>query len=188
MLVVKWKFSPMRAKSAELPQIIEAARYGDSTAYDELLSRCYQPVLRYCRSMGNISDAEDLAQETFLRALKSKPFNSEVKNVEAFMIHIARFVCADFIRELNKTRKLDSKIRSHRIDLEEESEIDFEHEEILSALGEEMKEAFILTQLLGFSYDECAAIAEVPIGTVRSRVARARKTLQGSESLQASMA
>ncbi len=182
MSYVTWKLSAMRIKHAELPLIVEAARYGDSVAYNELVSRCFQPVRRYCSTMGSAHDAYDLAQETFLRALKSKSLTTEVTNLEAFMIYIAKNVCADYIREISKTRRLNSHNdytnADHAIP---EGETDYiECEELLNPLSSDMREAFVLTQLLGFSYEEVSKISEVPIGTVRSRVSRARDTLQSS--------
>jgi len=50
--------------------------------------------------------------------------------------------------------------------------------QLLSRLGLAQREAFVLTQLLGLSYEEAARSLEVPIGTIRSRVARARSELQ----------
>ena len=49
--------------------------------------------------------------------------------------------------------------------------------ELLDAIAPERREAFVLTQLLGFSYDAAADLCGVPIGTIRSRVARARTDL-----------
>jgi RNA polymerase sigma-70 factor (ECF subfamily) len=49
--------------------------------------------------------------------------------------------------------------------------------ELVDGLPAERREAFVLTQVLGCSYDEAARIAGVPVGTIRSRVARARETL-----------
>ncbi len=187
MSAVNWKLSALRVNRAELPVIIEAARYGDSFAYDELVSRCYQPVLRFCASMGSPSDAHDLAQETFLRALKSTSITTEVTNLEAFMIHIARCVCADFIRELGKARQLHAAMKAYNaqehMGTDEISSI--ECEQALTPLSPNMREAFVLTQLLGFSYEEVAQIVSAPIGTVRSRVSRARQILQLSQNSQA---
>lgn len=179
---VPWKLSPLRAKRAELPLIIEAARFGDAVAYDELISRCFQPVLRYCSAMGSPADAHDLAQETFLRALKSKSVVTDVTNLEAFMIHVARYVCADYVREIVKVRQLHSQLEQKTLthNTDEIETGDFEYEAMLSPLPDAMREAFVLTQLLGFSYQEVSDISKIPIGTVRSRVARARQLLQDS--------
>ena len=49
--------------------------------------------------------------------------------------------------------------------------------ELLDALPPERREAFLLTQLLGLPYAEAASVADCPVGTVRSRVARARQDL-----------
>lgn len=177
---VKWRATALRASKAELPQIVEAARFGDSVAYEEMVNRCYKPVHSYCSAMGSGFDADDLTQETFLRALKSTVETKEILNLEAFMIHIAKCVCADFIRQISKTRAIhDFSVSSfhQESDTLRNSE-QLEIEETLSVLCDSMREVFVLTQLLGFSYEECSAIASVPIGTIRSRVNRARSILQ----------
>ncbi len=180
---VNWKLSALRATRAELPLIIEAARYGDSVAYNELVSRCYQPVLRYCTTMGSHFDAHDLAQETFLRALKSTSLDTDVANLEAFMIHIARCVCADYVREISKTRQLHSAVCPHDTEraMTETDTTEIECVEMLSLLCDTMREAFVLTQLLGFTYEEASLIAKVPVGTIRSRVSRSREALQATQ-------
>lgn len=183
---MKWERSRRLNTCVALPQIIEAARYGDNTAYEEMVDRCYSPVLRYCKLMGSRSDAEDLTQETFLRALKSKSNFADINSLEAFMIHIAKYVCIDYVRQVSKTRRLHIELTSSKTndDYIETFTEAFDFESMLSQLCPSKRNSFVLTQLLGFSYEDCSEIENVPVGTVRSRVSRARTILQNQMELK----
>lgn len=180
MSYMKWRLSTPLNTGVALPQIVEAARFGDNTAYEEIVNRCYPPVLRYCRLMGSRTDAEDLTQETFLRALKNKSNFTDIKSLEAFMIHIAKCVCIDYVRQVSKTRKLHTELASTNVNdrYGDASTEDFDIESMLSKLSQSKRDSFVLTQLLGFSYEDCSEIEKVPVGTIRSRVSRAREILQ----------
>ena len=163
------------------PRLVEAARFGDQNAYEELLGRCYLPVKRYCAAIVSQDYADDLTQEVFLRALKSKIDRTSVKSIEGFMIHIAKFVCADFIKSKSKTLELKMIVKHNLVEPSfYEIESEDECSRILSHLSKDLKESFLLTQLLSFSYEECAEILNIPIGTVRSRVSRAKDSLRSS--------
>ena len=177
---MKLKVSTLKAKKLPLPILIEAARYGDSNAYEELLTRSYQSVYKYCCTMGSIDDALDLTQETYVRALKQKNIACDIKSVEGFLIHIARYVCCDYVRERVKTRSLTEKcMKQPQNDLFDDYDfIDDEIcEESLVNISSDHREAFVLTQILKFPYEESALILNIPVGTIRSRVSRARETL-----------
>ena len=125
--------------------------------------------------MGDPFVADDLVQETFSRALKNTKSWVEATSVEAFMIHIAKCVCADYIRSVEKDRKVTTLARINRQD---HQDVDYTVLDITHCLSSDQREAFLLTQFLGFSYEECAAIMGTAVGTVRSRVSRARAQLQ----------
>lgn len=134
--------------------------------------------------MVSYEHAEDLAQETFLRALKSKISSENIESVEGFMIHIAKFVCIDFLKQKAKTTRMNRDFGFQRVQLEDylnsDIESDFECELILSHLSENLRETFLITQMLAFTYEECSEILNVPIGTIRSRVSRAKDILRNS--------
>lgn len=163
--------------NASLPSLIEAAKFGDQIAYNELLKRCYNPVRRYCAAMVSNHYSEDLAQECFLKALKSKIPQENIESVEGFMIHIAKFVCLDFINAKSKISNIEPTTHLAIYD-----SYDFEHDDqcdkLMGELNETLKEAFLITQILDFSYEECSEILNIPVGTVRSRVSRAKDILR----------
>jgi len=159
--------------------LVEAAKYGDEDAYNELLNRCYKPVKKYCAAMASKDHAEDLAQECFLKALKSKIPSENIESVEAFMIHIAKYVCIDFLNKKAKTYNIKSESEFVSQDIYS-IEFDDECQQLLNLLNEKLREAFVITQIIDFSYEECSEILNVPIGTVRSRVSRAKDILRNS--------
>jgi RNA polymerase sigma-70 factor (ECF subfamily) len=137
---------------------------------------------------GNDHDAQDVAQESSLRAFKYfGSFRGE--NARAWLLSIVRNSFHTWLRK-NRSPEKNVQIDDEALDIEDSSA----HAEALSphfadadavrrAIAElplEFREIVILREMEGFSYKEIAELAEVPIGTVMSRLARARKLLQKS--------
>jgi RNA polymerase sigma-70 factor (ECF subfamily) len=152
------------------------AKAGDRRALDDLVRDLHPHVWRLCRYLGRPADPDDLTQETFERLLRSLHRFRADGPVRSWALTIARRVCADSTRRAQRDRRLDSRLREEGADHHEDvswHEID----ELLEPLDPERREAFVLTQLVGLSYEEAAAAIGCPIGTIRSRVARARADL-----------
>ena len=98
--------------------------------------------------------------------------------VQVWILSIARRVCADDIRRRSRRRRLMDRMSRYSQEAVAHHE-DASMDELLDALEPERRDAFVLTQVLGLSYQEAAEVMECPIGTVRSRVARARMDLAG---------
>lgn len=158
-----------------LRALLEAARDGDDAAVAELVRRTQADVWRLCTAMGSPGEEEDLVQETYLRALRSLDgFRGEAK-VRSWLLAIGRNVCADHVRRRERGRRLARRTRP--TDDEAVTFIDEPVEDLLAPLDRDRREAFVLTQLLGLSYEEAAEALDCPVGTIRSRVARARSQL-----------
>jgi len=159
------------------------AKTGDRVALNEFVAETLHDVLGVCRYLGRPSDPDDLAQETYTRALTSiHRFRGE-GSARACLLSIARRVCADATRREIRNRRLDEKLIADLIHKNHHDEAWFEVDELLSVLDEERRTAFVLTQLVGLSYEEAAETVGCPIGTIRSRVARARQQLLAEDSL-----
>lgn len=143
-------------------------------ALTELIRRTQLDVLRFCRSLGS-GDDEDLVQETFLRAFRSMPAYRGDAPVLPWLLSIARRVCADQVRARERQRRLVRRAVDHAPDTLVRS--GDSTTPLLAHLTADRREAFVLTQVLGLSYDEAAVVADCPVGTIRSRVARARADL-----------
>jgi RNA polymerase sigma-70 factor, ECF subfamily len=135
---------------------------------------------------GNDHDAEDIAQEACMRAFR---FVSGCRNRDgrAWLLTIVRNTAFSWLKK-NRPRSVVS------IDDDEFAEIEDQNvtarlfhgadTEVLRAALEllplEFREALVLRELEGLSYKEIAEVVEVPVGTVMSRLARARRQLQSS--------
>ncbi len=157
---------------------VEAALEGDDVAFAALVRATQPAVWRLCTSLGSPGVEEDLVQETYLRAIRSLPgFRFEVP-FQGWLLSIARRVCADDVRRRTRQRRL-----ADRLDRLVDDAVAVNHEsadDLLDGLEPHRRDAFVLTQVLGLSYEEAAQVMGCPIGTVRSRVARARADLAAS--------
>ncbi|MEO6159266.1 MAG: sigma-70 family RNA polymerase sigma factor [Ilumatobacteraceae bacterium] len=158
-----------------LRPLIDAAVEGDGNALGELVRRTQPVVWNVCTALGSPGEEHDLVQETYLRAIKSLASYRGEAPVQAWLLSIARRVCADDVRRRQRQRRLIDKVGRHttRSSTPATDMID----DILAQLHPDRREAFVLTQFGGLAYEEAAAVLGCPVGTVRSRVSRARADL-----------
>jgi RNA polymerase sigma-70 factor (ECF subfamily) len=158
-----------------LRELVDAAREGDDHALGELVRRTQPAVWQLCTALGSAGEEEDLVQETYLRALRNIGTYRGDAPVLAWLLSIARRTCADHVRKRERGRRL---VRRLLVDAEEGvAHVGDPLDDLLRHLDPDRREAFVLTQMIGLPYDEAAAAIGCPIGTVRSRVARARADL-----------
>jgi RNA polymerase sigma-70 factor (ECF subfamily) len=118
-------------------------------------------------------DPDDLTQDTYARAFASLHRFLGRSSVRAWLLAIARRVCADAIRSAQRDRRHPVAEVRHTADPAGTVAV----RTLVGALEPDRREAFVLTQLLGLSYAEAAEVCSCPVGTIRSRVARARADL-----------
>jgi RNA polymerase sigma-70 factor (ECF subfamily) len=148
------------------------ARRGDAAAATEFVRTTQTDVWRLCSHLGSRASADDLTQETYARAFASLHRFAGRSTARTWLLGIARRVCADAVRSAVRDRAL-SQTATEVSDPAEGIAL----QGLLDALDDERREAFVLTQLVGLSYAEAADVAGCPVGTIRSRVARARDDL-----------
>lgn len=153
------------------------AKAGDRRALDDLVRGLHPDIWRLCRYLGRPADPDDLTQETFERLLRSLHRFRADGSARAWALTIARRVCADSTRRAQRERKLDTRLRSTPDDEAHRDVSWHEIDEMLEPLDPDRREAFVLTQLVGLTYEEAADAVGCPVGTIRSRVARARSDL-----------
>jgi RNA polymerase sigma-70 factor (ECF subfamily) len=161
----------------QLTVVALRAKAGDRQALDDFVKQSLSDVLGVCRYLGRPSDPEDLAQETFERALGSIHRFRGDGSARAWLLSIARRVCADATRREIKSRRLDERLVADLMTANHHDHRWIEIDELLAILDEDRRTAFVLTQLIGLSYEDAAEAMGCPIGTIRSRVARARQQL-----------
>lgn len=175
----------------DLTELMVRAAGGDRAAEEAFVARTVDDVWRYCCHTMGAAHADDATQATYLRALRSLGNFRAESSAKTWLIGVARNTCLDMRRSLARKSRLDEHLHAQPLE-EAESlyavKLPFEMDEMLGQLADDRREAFVLTQLLGFSYEAAGELTGVPIGTIRSRVARARADLleqvQGSDALR----
>ena len=149
------------------------ARRGDAVAASEFVRATQNDVWRLCAHLFDRPSAEDLTQETYARAFAALHRFAGRSSARTWVLSIARRVCADAVRSAVRDRKHPpTELRA----TSDPGQI-HEAKAMLAVLTPDRREAFVLTQLVGLSYAEAADVCGCPVGTVRSRVARARDDL-----------
>ena len=156
---------------------------GDEKAYRELVERYQAPVYSIAlRMVRRSEDAEDLTQETFSRAMRGLDHYAGRAPVRSWLLSVARHTVADRYRSREReprTEPAEDRERALGPGAAEPGRFDeyLALVSLLAELPEERRTAFVLTQVQRVPYAEAARIIGVPIGTVRSRVARSRRDL-----------
>jgi RNA polymerase sigma-70 factor (ECF subfamily) len=173
----------------ELTRLFLAARDGDRTALLHAVRAGQADVWRMARHLVGPDDADDVTQDTFVRAWRALPAFRGDASARTWLLSIARRACADAVRRNVRGRRLVERAGHHSATGTGRAGADDPGgEHAVAALVDELprdqRTAFVLTQIVGCSYQEAAEACGVPVGTIRSRVARAREQLV--ETLRAS--
>jgi RNA polymerase sigma-70 factor (ECF subfamily) len=156
-----------------------AAQHGDDVALGHLVRATQGVIWRFCSNLSSRQEADDLTQEVYIRATRNLAQYRGDAPVVSWLLSIARHVCADQVRRNQRRNRLAGRLRAERA-MVAESPSAFELTSLVDELDPDRKAAFVLTQVLGLSYDEAAEVCDCPIGTIRSRVARARHDLMAA--------
>jgi RNA polymerase sigma-70 factor (ECF subfamily) len=189
--------------------VIDAHRQPSPEGVDEEPDRAFADVAReqldglygYClRLTNNRTDAEDLVQDTLLRAMRAYPGLRDEKKVKSWLFTIATNAWRDLCRARDRTLPtvpLDSRDPDDDFSLfatlaiedpfpySDELHMDFlrlfrdeDVQDVFSRINPDFRAPLILTTIHGFSCKEAAAILDVPLGTILSRLHRGRKQLE----------
>jgi RNA polymerase sigma-70 factor (ECF subfamily) len=165
-------------QSEEVTAAALAAQDGDAAAAASFVRATQADVWRLCASLGDREEADDLAQETYLRAFRALPRFAGRSSARTWLLAIARRVCADHVRDRRRRPRIDPAAAvggrpAGTPDVGEGVTL----RALLAQLEPDRREAFVLTQVVGLAYAEAAVVCGCPVGTIRSRVARAREQL-----------
>jgi RNA polymerase sigma factor (sigma-70 family) len=167
---------------------IERARQGDDRAWEELVQRYQAPAFRLAYLLlGNADDAEDVAQEAFVRAFRSlsrfdagRPFRPWLLRITANLAHNQRRSAARYLAALERlfraTPREGTVASAPRLDDKEEAQALWQAIRRLKAAD---REVIYLRYFLELPVDEAAAVLGVAPGTVKSRLNRALGRLRG---------
>lgn len=182
--------TPNPSNSPTDEELVQAAQNGDPDAFTQLVRRHEDAVFNMSfRMLSHREDARDLAQEVFLTVHGRLP---EFRGESQFRTWLFRVVvnrCRDELRR-RKTVKhtrpatLDPESPTPSRDPSPEAhargrELEQIVESCMEQLPEELREMLVLRDVQDLAYDEIAQVADVPVGTVRSRLSRARTQLAG---------
>ncbi len=135
-----------------------------------------------CRLTGNRCDAEDLVQSTILRALEKKHLFKEDSNLCGWTSKIMfNLFVSDYRRKTKFETQYDPESYIERESVDADQETKMELEDIRTAMRElsnDHREILMMICVKGMQYAEVSEILQIPVGTVRSRLSRARENLQ----------
>ncbi|PYN17491.1 MAG: hypothetical protein DME05_04470 [Candidatus Rokuibacteriota bacterium] len=167
--------------------LVEAVRRGDPRAFEDLVGAYQHRVFGVAlRMLGNRAEAEEVAQEVFLRVHKAiGDFRGEAK-LSTWLYAIASRLCLNrlasgerrAVREGEETLTRLASGRPGPGDELERSELEAALHRAIAELPEERRIVVVLRDLEGLAYEEIAAALELELGTVRSRLHRARMDLK----------
>lgn len=159
-------------------QLALNAGRGDRAALTEFIKHTQTDVWRLLAHLAGPEIADDLTQETYLRVMSALPRFAARSSAKTWLLSLARRVWVDNIRhDMARPRKAATDVATLGPTQETTWSEWVDARLLIDGLTPERREALILTQVLGYSYEEAARIADVRVGTIRSRVARARADL-----------
>ena len=179
----------MGSDADELTDLLLSARDGDRSALASVIRSMQPEVWRMASHLVAPGDADDVTQETFLQVWRSLPGYRGDASARTWILTIARRTCVDAVRAKARWRRLVGRAATAATTADHDGpEGAHALSDLVAHLKIDRRSAFVLTQVVGCSYEEAAESCEVPVGTIRSRVARARETLveqlRGSRSIE----
>lgn len=174
-----------RPGNADVTDLALRAASGDRKALTDFIEATHGDVWRLLAHLADTDRADDLTQETYLRVIKALPRFAARSSARTWILALARHTWVDSVRhDMARPRKSAEQWEDATRDTvspdttggQTWAEL-VDARTLLDNLAQERREALILTQILGHTYAEAADICGVRVGTIRSRVARARADL-----------
>jgi RNA polymerase sigma-70 factor (ECF subfamily) len=181
------------SEDASDQELVRRVQRGDQAAFDLLVLRYQHRVLKLVsRFATDSAEAEDIAQEAFIKAYRALP---SFRGDSAFYTWLYRIAIntaknavvsnqrrqVDFDLDLQDPEQFDRQSRVKELDTPEgvllSEEIRATVAKAIEQLPEDLRTAIVLRELEGLSYEEIAEVMECPLGTVRSRIFRAREAI-----------
>ncbi|MBX3687605.1 MAG: RNA polymerase sigma factor RpoE [Rhodocyclaceae bacterium] len=175
-------------------QLVERAQRGDKQAFGLLVSKYQRKLMRLLsRLVRDSAEVEDVAQETFIKAYRALPSFRGDSAFYTWLYRIGINTAKNFLVSQGRRAPTSTGFDSEEAETFEEGEqlrdnntperlllskqIAETVDTAMESLPEELRTAIMLRELEGLSYEEIANVMECPIGTVRSRIFRAREAI-----------
>ena len=178
-----------------MDNLIKRAKKGDMDAFSVLVSTHEQKAINFAyRMLKDSHEAEDAVQEAFLRAFDKISTFRENSSFSTWFFTILNNICLDILRKHSKSATVisihqeDTNDDKYELQIEDKSSGPYEElqkkeaasvlEKALKELSEEHRAVIVLRDINDFEYDEIARILGISLGTVKSRLSRARISLR----------
>jgi RNA polymerase sigma-70 factor, ECF subfamily len=175
-------------------QLVERVREGDKRAYGLLVEKYRRKIIRLLsRMVRDPDDLEDIAQETFIKAYRALPqfrgdaafytwlYRIAVNTAKNFLVARSKAMRTVSEQAVNDDDEPDDRLVAQDIGTPESEllskQVAIAVNEAVDSLPEELRQAITLREMEGMSYEEIAEYMACPIGTVRSRIFRAREAI-----------
>ena len=176
--------------------LLQASKKGDAGAFNSLVEHYQTSIYNVAlRMVGDSAVAEDITQETFVSAYRALHTFS-AGNFRAWLFRIATNACRDHLRsaQVRRNVSLDGLVESPTFNVASEDELPEDYvvrrelsgfiQDSLLTLPEDQRMVLVLVDVQAFSYDEAAQALKTPVGTVKSRLSRAREAMRAALSTQ----
>jgi len=175
-------------------QLVERAQRGDKSAFELLVAKYQRKLARLLsRFIRDPAEVEDVAQEAFIKAYRALPSFRGESAFYTWLYRIGINTAKNYLVAMGwrapTTTEFDSEDAENFEDGDQLRDVNTPENELMSkqiaqtvndtmeALPEELRTAIVLREIDGLSYEEIATVMNCPIGTVRSRIFRARETI-----------
>ena len=175
-------------------ELITKAKKGDQDAFGQLVLAHQNKVFSLCvHMMGNREEAEDMAQEAFLKAWRSLDGFQGESSFATWMHRLTTNICLDYLRKQTRRQNIsvavslddEETVFAEPADPGSDPQQELEKrerqravEKALQELPEHHRRALVMREVSGLSYQEIADALKLDLGTVKSRIARAREALR----------
>lgn len=178
VIEVEWPKEKLDAEPIDV--LVAASRRGNREAQQQLYECCHQRVYRLLVRMVGRRDADDLLQQVFLQVFRTL---SQFSGQSRFETWLYRVSVNESLQHLRKQRRRGCvSLESDFMDRQPNQESDLDHKDLmehaLARLEPELRSLFLLREMEQQSYAQIAAAAQIPEGTVASRLSRARHLLK----------
>ncbi len=164
-------------------QIVDQVLSGKTSEFRTLVEQYQQPVFRFARNLiGDQHDAEDITQDVFLAAYDHlASYNARRASFLTWLFTIARNRCVNHLKRKRPLIDGETIANTHASAINDpatRNEFWGRLDEALDALPIEQKTAFVLAEIEGLPYADIAQIEQTTLGTVKSRIHRAKHRLR----------
>lgn len=176
--------------------LVERAQQGDKRAFDELVAKYHKKLGRLLsRFVRDAAEVEDVTQEAFIKAFRALPafrgdsafytwlYRIGINTAKNYLVALGRRAPTSTEYDANEAETFDDGEQLRDINTPESLLLSKQIGETVNVamegLPEELRTAIVLREIDGLSYEEIAQLMQCPIGTVRSRIFRAREAIAG---------